>query len=66
MVKEIRYVILKIRETYNLKMWCYCIGRAKKCECENNHKEKYMWQDKAHGYLEKQRFVTDRIRSIDL
>ena len=42
MIKEIRYVILKLRETYNRKMWCYCIGRAKKYECESNYKEMYM------------------------
>lgn len=66
MIKEIRYVILKIRETYNRKMWCYCIGRAKKCECNNEFKEMYAWRDRAHQHLEKQRYVTGRLRSIDL
>ena len=50
MIKEIRYVILKIRETYNRKMWCYCIGRAKKCECNNEFKEMYASRDRAHQH----------------
>ena len=66
MIKEIRYVILKLREIYNRKMWCYCIGRAKKYECESNYKEMYIWQDKAHDHLEKQQFVTGRIRGLGL
>lgn len=66
MIKEIRYAILKTREIYYRNMWCRCIAKAKKCECDVNYKEMYLWKDKAKEYLERQRFVTGRIRGLDL
>lgn len=66
MIKEIRFVILKLRETYNRRMWHYCIGRAKKYECDRDYKESYFWAEKSRIYLDTQRFVTERLRSIDM
>lgn len=65
MIKEIKYVILKIREKYYRSMWCKCIAKSKKCECEIDYKQMYIWKDKANIYLEKQRFVNEKIRGLN-
>lgn len=64
MLKDLRFAILKIRETYNRKMWHYCIGRAKYYECCMNEKERAFWEEEAIHYLETQQFVTERLRNL--
>lgn len=64
MIKDLRFAILKIRETYNRKMWHYCIGKAKYYECCRNNREMSFWEEEANQYLETQRFVTERLRSL--
>lgn len=64
MLKDLRFAILKLRETYNRKMWHYCIGRSKYYECCMNEREKSYWEEEANSYLKTQQFITDRLRKI--
>lgn len=66
MIKDIRFVILKVREIYYRRMWVHSVSKEKKCECEKQYQMMYVWRDTANNYLEKQRFVTGRIREMGL